>query len=112
MKINWITIYNKDWTIASYEQICDRLRYAEEELECIKMFMDKNHYLNCTHEPVYAEYSYVWRMIAKEEDIKTIIKWMLISELNNFASYKLSYEPKNMLENYMYPVRDAINNLK
>lgn len=34
-------IYNKDWTISTYEQICDRLRYAEEELECIDMFFKK-----------------------------------------------------------------------
>lgn len=106
------TIYNKDWSIATYEQICDRLRYAEEELECINMFMDKNDYPNCTLEPVFTRYSYVWRMKAKEEYIKTIIKWRLVSELNNFPLHKLSYEPKNMLENYMYSIRDYINNLK
>lgn len=117
----WTTIYNKDWTIATYEQICDRLRYAEEELECIKMYMDDNDYPNWTYEwfyppwmpsPYFIPYSFVWRMKAKEEDIKTIIKWRLVSEVNNFPLHKLSYEPKNILENYMYSIRDYINNLK
>lgn len=101
-------IFNGDWTIATFEQICDRLRYAEEELECIKMFMDSNNYPDGTLD--HKKYSYVWRMVAKEEDIKTVIKWVLVSELNNFPLHKLSYEPRNMLENYMYAIRDAINN--
>lgn len=117
-------IYNKDWSIATYEQVCARMEYAEEELECIEAYMNANNYPiefltnptdifpNSNIEPIYEEYSYIWRIASNILNIKSKIKWDLQSYVNNKRIEKNNYtadELLNHMEQFMYFMRNKID---
>ena len=62
-------VYNKDSSIATYNQICDRLRYAEEELECLDMYFDEMK-MDKKSEWIWLPYSRIWRIKSFIKSIK------------------------------------------
>lgn len=63
------TVYNKDKTVATHNQIFDRLNYAEEELECIDMFLD-NLWVDIVNKWVWIPYSRIGRIKSYIEKVQ------------------------------------------